>query len=205
VPLKKRGFELAAASSPAAAEARAANTLSINERGQWLADNTDGAGLVNDLSRNLGINLHDQRICLIGAGGAANGVLGALLENDPQALIIANRTEDRAAALAERFSDRGNISACSFSALVDQDPMDLVINATSVGHEGKAPDISASLFNPGACCYDMNYGSAGRPLQALCDTQGIRYFDGLGMLLEQAACSFELWTGIRPSTKDFSW
>ncbi len=205
MPLKRRAFELAASCSPAATAAGAVNTLNIGAQGQWHGDNTDGAGLVIDLRDNLGLDLHQRRICIVGAGGAANGILGALLDCNPETVIVANRSGDKAEALAERFSHNGNIGACDLFDLDDLEAMDLVINATSLGHQGEAPALSAKLFKQGGSCYDLNYGSASRPLQQQCDALGIKYFDGLGMLLEQAACSFELWTGSKPTTSDFSW
>lgn len=205
VPLKKRAFELAGQCSQAATDAQAVNTLEVCTDGSWQGENTDGRGLINDLRDNLGLQLNQRRICLLGAGGAANGVLGALLESNPEIVVLANRSLDKATELANRFSHKGNTAACGLSALESLDSVDIVINATSVGHEGKALKIPAGLFKPGASCYDMNYGAASIPLQRHCDELEITYIDGLGMLLEQAACAFECWTGIRPSTKDFSW
>lgn len=205
MPLKRRAFEIAAWSSPAAAAALAVNTLSSSDEGQWRGDNTDGAGLINDLSHNLGLDLQQSRICLLGAGGAAHGVLGPLLECGTKRVIIANRSEDKAVALAERFSDRGDTAACGLLALDQLDAVDLVINATSMGHRGKAPALPASLFKSAGRCYDLNYGSASMPLRQQCDSLGVSYSDGLGMLLEQAAISFQLWTGLKPSTSDFGW
>jgi shikimate dehydrogenase len=205
VPLKSRAFELAAWSSPAAAAAQAANTLSMSDEGLWRCDNTDGAGLVNDLRRNLAINLKQTRICILGAGGAASGVLGALLERIPASVTIANRNEDRAVSLAQRFENKGNVTTCSLPALDRLESVDLVINATSMGHRGGVPFIPETLLKPGGVCYDMNYGSASMPLRQRCDALGWIYSDGMGMLLEQAACSFELWTGLKASTSDVGW
>lgn len=205
VPLKWRAFEIAAWSSPAAAQAQAVNTLSMSDKGLWRGDNTDGAGLVNDLTLNLDINLQQARICVLGAGGAASGVMGALLECKPAEVIVANRNEVRASSLADRYSNMGNISMCRMPSLDRLESVDLVINATSMGHRGEAPFIPETLVKPSGQLYDMNYGAASMPLRQRCDVMGIPYDDGLGMLLEQAACSFELWTGLKPSTRDFGW
>jgi shikimate dehydrogenase len=205
LPLKGRAFEIAAESGPAAVASQAVNTMSITDQDSWYGDNTDGTGLVNDLGSNIGLDLEQLHICLLGAGGAASGVLGALQDCNPQEIIIANRDIDKAVALAGRSDHAVSTTACSLLDLKKLTPVDLVINATSLGHQGKAPAIPASLFKPGATCYDMNYGTASMPLHQQCDASGINYSDGLGMLLEQAACSFEIWTGVKPSTSDFGW
>ncbi len=205
LPLKQRAFEIAAWSSPAAASAQAANTMSMSDDGLWRGDNTDGAGLINDLRLNIGLELANSRICLLGAGGAARGVLGDLLACKPEIVIIANRSLDKAATLAERFSDQGNTMMCRLPDLDEMAAVDLVINATSQGHRGEAAHIPVNLIKSRTYCYDLNYGGASMPLRQRCDMLGCKYSDGLGMLLEQAAISFELWTGLKPSTSDFGW
>jgi len=200
VPLKSVAWKLAAASSATARRAQAANTLLFESRSEWFADNTDGPGLVADLESGLHFHLGGSRICLLGAGGAAAGVLGPLMSAGPDCVLLANRTVETAARLADDHADLGTVQACPLSGIVKQAPFDLVINATSLGHRGSAPELDASWLRPEGLCYDMNYGAAAAPLSRLCAERGIRYSDGLGMLVEQAALSFRLWTGNTPDT-----
>jgi shikimate dehydrogenase len=201
VPLKGVAWALATQCSDAALQARAANTLVFCAPSERFADNTDGRGLVNDLETHLKVSLAGSEICVIGAGGAAAGVLGALLEAAPARLVIANRTVKRAEDLAHSHSDLGPVSACALAAVSSNSPFDLVVNATSLGHEGSAPDLSPDWLRTGGLCYDMNYGEAAKPLRNGCEAAGMPYSDGLGMLVAQAALSFELWTGKRPETR----
>lgn len=196
VPLKHIAWTLAATSSDSAARARAANTLVFD--GEIIADNTDGQGLVNDLLSAPGACLGDARICLLGAGGAAAGILAALLQKQPECIVIVNRTPQRAQELAARHSDLGRLETCALDDFADQAPFDLVINATSQGHHGTAPALPTGCLTPGGLCYDLNYGAAAAPLRQICAAAGIRYADGLGMLVGQAALSFALWTGQSP-------
>jgi len=200
VPFKHEAWRLADRCSPEAERAQAANTLRFDADG-FFATNTDGGGLVMDLESVIGFELNGRRICLLGAGGAARGVLEALLEQQPGSVTIANRTLDRAQLLADSHSDLGAVHAISLEAAASNGPYDLVINATAMGHRGEAPDLDESLFKPSALCYDMNYGRAADPLKCRCSEQGVRYSDGLGMLVAQAALSFEIWTGKRPDTR----
>lgn len=199
-PLKRDAWQLAGQCSDAAARACAANVLTFENGGEWFADNTDGQGLVDDLDSRPGRGLTDARVCLLGAGGAAAGVLGALLRAGPQALVIANRTLERATALAARYADLGAVEPCTPDGIAARGPFDLVVNATSLGHAGSAPLIDPQWFTAGGLCYDLNYGPAAEPLREECAGAGIAYSDGLGMLVGQAALSFELWTGHRPSS-----
>jgi shikimate dehydrogenase len=187
---------LADSCSDSAARAQAANTLVFD--GELHADNTDGRGLVDDLCRRAGSRLEGTRICLLGAGGAAAGVLGALLRAQPAKLVIANRSPDRARDLAERHSGLGELACCALTDIAAHGPFDLLVNATSQGHHGQAPPLSRRWMAQGGLCYDLNYGPAAMPLRQLCRAEGIDYRDGLGMLVGQAALSFELWTGKRP-------
>ena len=197
VPFKGDAWRMATLCSERATRAEAANTL-VFTASDWFADNTDGGGLVGDLQDNLGLKLAGSRICLLGAGGAAGGVLAALLQAKPESLVIANRTEARAVELAERHTDLGPVQSATLDALGGHEPFDLLINATSLGHRNEAPGMEASWFKPGGLCYDMNYGGAAEPLRARCAKLQINYSDGLGMLVGQAALSFQLWTGKRP-------
>jgi shikimate dehydrogenase len=200
VPLKRDAWQLAGRCSDAAARACAANVLVFGDGDDWFADNTDGRGLVDDLQSGPGCELKDARICLLGAGGAAAGVLGALLQTGPQAVVIANRTLERAADLAARHADLGAVEPCTPDGIGTRGPFDLFVNATSLGHEASAPLIDPQWLTAGGLCYDLNYGRAAAPLRETCAAVGIPYSDGLGMLVGQAALSFELWTGQRPDT-----
>lgn len=194
VPFKEEAFRLADRLSPRAERAGAVNTLKFEPDGIF-GDNTDGAGLVADLTRNLRRPLAGKRILLLGAGGAARGVIGPLLDEQPTTLVIANRTVSRAQELAELF-DRG-IRACGFDAL--DGPFDLVVNATAASLAGELPPLSPKIFTPGTLAYDMMYGRD-TPFLAFARAQGAATADGLGMLVEQAAEAFHLWRGIRPDT-----
>jgi len=201
LPLKRNAWQLAVDSSAQVSQAQAANTLVYQASKGWFAHNTDGAGLVADLSGNHNVDLEGQRILILGAGGAAAGIMGNLLAAEPGQLVLVNRNLDRARELAERFDAFGDIDVTSWSDLTGQGSFDLVINATSLGHSGEAPSISPSTFAPDAVCYDLNYHKASQPMKVLCEALGQRYIDGLGMLVEQAAESFYIWTGKRPDSR----
>jgi shikimate dehydrogenase len=197
VPFKHDAWRLAQRRSPRADLAEAANTLVFDADG-WFAANTDGGGLLFDLETGAGVVLEGARICLLGAGGAAAGVTAALLQARPSLLLIANRSANRAVALAARHEHLGNVAGGGLDAIDARGPFDVVVNATSLGHAGGAPGIQSGWLSPGGLCYDMNYGRAADPLHAACARSSIFYRDGLGMLVGQAALSFELWTGQRP-------
>jgi shikimate dehydrogenase len=198
VPFKEEAFRLASRLTPRAQQAGAVNTLKFGDS-QILGDNTDGAGLVQDLTANLNVTLGNKRILLMGAGGAARGVIGPLLGEQPDALVLANRTVGKAQQLADLFD--GKARASSYEALAGQ-AFDVVINATSASLKGELPPLPDQLFNPGALAYDMMYGQADTPFMAWARHHGAaRVADGLGMLVEQAAESFLLWRGIRPDTQ----
>jgi shikimate dehydrogenase len=180
--------------------ARSANTLIFNTANRWSAESTDGPGLIRDLTSNLGIDLRDRRICVVGAGGAAAGILYDLLQQQPAAITLFNRTLERAVSLAERFAHIGRIDALGLDHIDDSSAFDLVINATSTGHFRQAPVLNPALFGKQSTCYDLSYGKAHSALRDWCRNQEIRCHDGLGMLVEQAAESFYLWTGFRPDT-----
>ncbi len=194
-PLKQEAMRLATSVSSRVRRAGAANTLSLTENG-WRADTTDGAGLVADLER-LGLSPGGVSIHILGAGGATAGILAALLEAGARRVDIYNRTAATAVALAEAHADLGEVKGQGFDALPGR-AADLVLNATSLGHHGQAPPLHREMFANGAACYDLNYGTAAAPVLAWCAEQGIPAFDGLGMLVGQAAVSFETWTGFRP-------
>jgi shikimate dehydrogenase len=200
VPLKRLAWDLATSRSASAERARAVNTLVFEKENERFGDNTDGRGLVRDLAKNLQCKLEGTTICIVGAGGATSGVLGDLLELSPNRLVIANRTVGKAQELAQSHQDLGEVEACTLEQLAGLNSFDLVINATSLGHAGRHPDLPASLFTPDGLCYDLNYGQAAEPLRDRCQINDIAYQDGLGMLVEQAALSFALWTGKHPET-----
>jgi shikimate dehydrogenase len=200
LPLKHEAFGLATRTSERARRARAVNTLSFANPSRWEGDNTDGVGLVRDILDNLGLQLTGRRICILGAGGAAAGVLYDLLSHTPAAISIYNRTPARAMELAGQHSDLGNISHAQSHDPSAARPFDLVINATSAGHQSQLPVISPALFAPKAACYDLNYGRFHAVLRDWCREHAIPCHDGLGMLVEQAAESFRIWTGFTPDT-----
>jgi shikimate dehydrogenase len=197
VPFKEQAFALAARCSERAEMAGAVNTLSF-DGADILGDNTDGTGLVRDLADNLAVGLRGRRILLMGAGGAARGVILPLLEQAPGALFIANRTADKAAALAKGFARHGEISGGGYEALPGS--FDVVINATAASLAGELPPLPATVFARGALAYDMMYGKD-TPFLAFARAHGARTADGLGMLVEQAAEAFFLWRGVRPETR----
>jgi len=194
VPFKEEAYRLASRLTPRAEHAGAVNTLVFGSDG-ILGDNTDGAGLVADLTRNLQRTLNGRRILLLGAGGAARGVIEPLLDQQPAALVIANRTVSRAQELAEQFG-RG-VRASGFEAL--DGAFDLVINATAASLAGELPPLSPRIFTADTLAYDMMYGRD-TPFLAFARAQGAATADGLGMLVEQAAEAFHLWRGVRPDT-----
>lgn len=198
VPLKHPAWQFAQRASASAARAQAANTLVFAGPRDCFADNTDGYGLIRDLSRCRFVPLSGKRIMIIGAGGAAAGILGDLLQLSPAEIVLANRSLERAQALTLRFASMGRLSSCTLDQLDAQGPFDLVINATSLAHRGLYPPLPAALFTSRSLCYDLNYGAAAKPLREHCESRGIRYQDGLGMLVAQAAASFTLWTGKHP-------
>jgi shikimate dehydrogenase len=201
LPHKQAAAELVNELTPRAERAQAVNTIAFFEDTSLLGDNTDGLGLLADLERNLGISLADKRVLILGAGGAVRGVLGPLLERDLRALVIANRTPDRARKLAAEFADLGQVSGCGF-ADVDGPPYDLIVNATSASLHGDMPDMPVGLVDEGTVCYDMAYGRGHTPFTLWAKSlHAGRATKGWGMLVEQAAESFLLWRGIRPDTQ----
>lgn len=202
LPLKQEAWRLASQASEEAGLAQAANTLVLQTDGGWFAHTTDGAGLVADLVDNHRVELQERRILILGAGGATAGVLGRLLARQPSEIMLVNRKLERARALSERFGPLGNVTVSSWADLPMQGVFDLVINATSLGHQGEAPPLAISSVAPGGLCYDLNYFKASLPLKKYCGQLGVAYIDGLGMLVGQAAESFAIWTGKRPATRE---
>jgi len=200
LPLKHEAWRLATEATVEVDLSQAANTLVLQPDGGWFAHTTDGAGLVADLAGNHHVELRARRILILGAGGATASILGRLLDSRPAEIMLVNRNLERARDLSERFGPFGKVTVSSWSDLPMQGVFDLVINATSLGHQGEAPPLAISNLAPNGRCYDLNYFKASLPLRKYCGELGIPYIDGLGMLVGQAAESFAIWTGKRPET-----
>lgn len=201
VPFKEQAWRLSRQLSPQAQRARAVNTLYLDNDKQICGHNTDGIGLVNDLLRNLQLTLAGKRITILGAGGATRGILEPLIECKPASIQLINRTRERALKLAEDFNDIYNIQ-------VDGDPnpsaiaTDILINATSASLTGEIPSAQPSLITANTTCYDLAYASEPTSFINWAVENGAkRCHDGLGMLIEQAAASFAIWTGESPDTR----
>ena len=200
VPFKQEAWQLATERSSRAERAGAVNTLLIKDN-TLFGDNTDGLGLVRDLIDNHNQNINNQHILIVGAGGAVRGVIEPILELKPAELVIANRTVEKAWQLAKDFSELGNISGCSLEAL-DAQHFDIVINGTSASLQDELPPLPNTLFNENACAYDMMYSAQPTPFMQWAKQNGAAHvYDGLGMLVEQAAESFRLWRGVTPETR----
>ena len=200
VPHKSEVTRLVDQTSERAATAGAVNTLSF-KGGEIHGDNTDGIGLLRDLAVNLGVAVEDANILILGAGGATRGIVGPLLEMQPASLRIANRTLEKAQALANHFSRSGPVSACRFNVIPVSEPYDLIINATSAGLKGQSPPYPAAAISESTFCYDLSYGLSPTPFSIWARESGAaQSVMGWGMLVEQAAESFKIWRGVRPET-----
>lgn len=201
LPCKTDAYQLAGHLTPRAQLAKAVNTLVVNEDGSLLGDNTDGEGLVTDILNNLNLPIYEQRILLLGAGGAIRGVLEPLLALAPQQLVLANRTAAKAIALAAQFSYLGPIVGGGYDQIPADRPFDLIINGTSASLTNEMLPLSTVLLGANCCCYDMMYGPRPTVFMDWAYKQNVAIVsDGLGMLVEQAACSFALWRGNTPAT-----
>jgi shikimate dehydrogenase len=201
VPFKQEAFEFAHRLSARAARAGAVNTLTRAADGAIEGDNTDGIGLARDLIANLGWAVQGLRVLLLGAGGAARGVLEPLLRERPQELLVVNRTAARAAQLAQEFADIGPLEGGAYD-LIGARQFDLVINATSAGLSGTVPDLPGALLTERSCCYDLVYSVEPTPFMRWSAHHAAwAVADGLGMLVEQAAESFYIWRKVRPATR----
>jgi len=205
VPFKFEAFELAGRRSPRAELAQAANTLRFDppEQGGWLADNTDGVGLVRDITINAGVPLAGRRVLLLGAGGASAGVLGPLIEARPAEIVMANRTVDKAQAIVARHADWAAQHGVQLSArgLTDAGTgFDVFINGTAASLAGSGVPVGPEVLKPGSLALDMMYGPAAQAFLDWARSHGAVARDGLGMLVEQAAESFAIWRGVRPDT-----
>jgi len=205
VPFKFEAFRLASTASERATLAQAANTLSFGDGGQIAADNTDGVGLVRDIQVNAGISLAGRDVLLLGAGGAAAGVLGPLLMAGPRRLVLTNRSHGKALELVARHASHPSLRhLLQKTELLAQEPQglqvdfDVIVNATASSLSGGAVPVDERVLRPGALAYDMMYGAAAKPFSDWALAHGAVARDGLGMLVEQAAESFLFWRGVRP-------
>jgi shikimate dehydrogenase len=202
VPFKLQAPVLAAHCTRRAQLAGAANVLQLDTPG-WLADNTDGVGLVRDIEQGAGVALAGRRVLLVGAGGAAAGALGPLLEARPSAVVVANRTPERAQALVQRHESLAAQCGTPLRASTwagTGDGFDIVINASASSLAGELPPLSPQVLAPGTLALDLMYGPPAEPFLAWARGAGATARDGLGMLVEQAAEAFLLWRGVRPQT-----
>ena len=200
VPFKEDAWRLVDEHSPYAEQAGAVNTIILRKDGSLFGDNTDGLGLVRDITRNHQQRITKQRILVMGAGGAVRGVLAPLLDLEPAEIVIVNRTVEKASRLANQFSAKHPISACGYEALKCQQ-FDLIINGTSASLQDKLPPLPEGILKSGGVAYDMMYSNEPTPFLRWTTQQGAAFnLDGLGMLVEQAAAAFELWRGIKPET-----
>jgi shikimate dehydrogenase len=198
LPHKIAAMALCESVSERAQRAGAVNTLLRTPTG-WQGDNTDGEGFIRDLQR-LGLGVSGRRVLVLGAGGAARGILEPLLAAQPAELVVSNRNPWKPEALAETFKPLGIVVPRTHLALKG-DRFDLIVNATSAGHNGRMAALPGQLVAPGGDCYDLSYGAAFAPFRAWAGQQrAARIADGLGMLVEQAACAFALWRGLQPDS-----
>lgn len=201
VPLKEMAFDRVDVLSERAEFSGAVNTVKLMDDGKLFGDNTDGVGLLSDLTNHVQLDLVGKRILVIGAGGAARGILGPLIESKPSSLWLANRTVSKAQLLQDIFKSLGAIDVGSYSDLEGK-TFDLIINATSASLSGDLPPLPSGLLSDTAVCYDLAYSKQPTAFMEWADREGAKVAkDGSGMLVEQAAQAFCLWRGILPETK----
>lgn len=201
IPFKADAWRAVDERTPRAQRCGAVNTIRFDAGGRRFGDTTDGIGLIRDLRRSH-VTLRGRRILILGAGGAVAGVLGEVLDEGPERVVLANRTVEKAEQLRRRFSPAGcTLDAGPYETLGDEG-FDIVVNGTSLSLQGRLPPLPGrGLLNDGACCYDMVYGDAETPFVKWAREHGAAVaVDGLGMLVEQAAESFFIWRGVRPET-----
>jgi shikimate dehydrogenase len=203
VPFKHEAFEFADELTERARRAGAVNTLTCREDGTIVGDNTDGIGLVRDMVANLGWSLQDQRVLVLGAGGAVHGIIEPLMRERPHEIVVVNRTPQKAEQLARKFADLAPVPLAGGGLeLIEDREFDVIINATSAGLSGEMPELPASLLTDRSCCYDMVYGAEPTPFMRWAAHHAAwAVADGLGMLVEQAAESFYIWRHARPETR----
>ncbi|VAW37622.1 Shikimate 5-dehydrogenase I alpha [hydrothermal vent metagenome] len=185
--------------SKIAEKAQAINTLYLNDKAEICADNTDGTGFINDLNNRCGFNCQDKKILILGAGGATQGIVPAIMLQQPQSLTVANRTIEKAVAIA-CYSNAKGITLMQLKQLNSK--FDLIIHASSLGHHSQTLKFFDYQIHQNTICYDLSYAQAAVPFMQYSIKLGVnKIYDGLGMLVEQAACAFEIWFGLKPSTK----
>ncbi len=202
VPLKELAYQYANKLTERARFSKAVNTLAVQQNGEIIGDNTDGIGLVNDLTVNNSIELTGKRILILGAGGASRGIIGPIMKTSPSELVIANRTVEKAISLGKEFAELGSIQGCSFAALKNRQ-FDIILNATSASLSGQLPPLPENLLAAQGSCYDLAYANEDTTFVSWGkQQQAEKSLDGLGMLVEQAAEAFYIWRGIRPETHE---
>jgi shikimate dehydrogenase len=200
LPFKQRAYGLVQHLTDRAVHAKAINTIRFEADGSALGDNTDGVGLVRDITQNNHFSVRGKSVLLLGAGGTVRGIIGALVQEGPGQLVIANRTESKAQELAEEFASMQSITACKVTDLTGLS-FDLIVNATSASLHEDVLELPRGILNAGAYCYDVVYGKGETPfLQWAKAHNAAMCSDGLGMLVEQAAESFYFWRNVRPFT-----
>lgn len=203
-PFKEQAVGVCTHLALSAERAESVNTIHMHSDGRLVGHSTDGAGMLRDIEHNIRFKVAGRRVLMLGAGGAARGVLGPLLDAQPAAVHIANRTVARAEAIVEAFKDDPAslpISVSSYESLSDEPPFDLIINATSLSLAGNLPALPEGLFARDALAYDMMYSRHDTVFMAWSRDQGAMVSDGFGMLVEQAAEAFLVWEGVRPKTR----
>ncbi len=201
VPFKQDAWSYAEERTARAERAGAVNTLVLREDGSTLGENTDGVGLVRDLCVNHGVALARRRILVLGAGGAVRGVLEPVLFERPESVVIANRTPEKAELLAQEFADMGTVRGCGLESL-GTESFHVIVNGTAAGLTGDVPPLDDGVLEPGGCCYDMVYANEPTAFVRWARAHDAALaLDGLGMLVEQAAESFQIWRGVRPDTE----
>lgn len=200
-PFKELAVEVSHRLSANARRAGSVNTIHMHRDGSRVGHNTDGVGLVADIQVNLRRPLESQRILLLGAGGAARGVMAPLLASKPALLHVANRTAAKAEQLASEFADLGPVRGSGFEQLEEQATFDLVINATTLSMSGDMPPLPDDIISHKGLAYDMTYSTRDTVFMLWSKSRGASASNGLGMLVEQAAESFLIWEGVRPKTR----
>ena len=200
-PFKLDAFALATERLQRAELAGAVNCLKFEPDGRILAEMFDGIGLANDIERNLGVPMKGKRVLMLGAGGTVRGALAPFLACGPAALVVVNRTADKAVALARQFAAQGAVSGCGYSDLAGE-RFDIVLNATSASLRGELPAVPATAFAGASLAYELAYGKGLTPFLRLAQNAGVSHLaDGVGMLVEQAAEAWVWWRGVRPPTR----
>lgn len=200
-PFKEQAVAVCDRLSNESQRAGSVNTVHMHRDGSLVGHTTDGAGIVADIVQNKRQVVNAKHVLILGAGGAARGVVQAILNEKPARLHVANRTTEKAERLVELFSDLGPVSAGGYEKLANERQFDIVINATTLGMSGTMPDLPEMLCNSGALAYDMTYAQKDTAFMAWAKSLGASSCNGLGMLVEQAAESFLLWEGVRPKTR----